>query len=86
MGAARLPGPPDVRQQPCVRLGHLEVVGLNRDGPQNGRDEALAFLPPGPFRDLDPDPQLGHRDRRNRDIVLVCDQVGKRVAAALGID
>ncbi len=75
MGTARGAPSPDVRQQDSVGLGYLEVIGLNRNGVENRRDEALAFVPPAPFRQLNANPQLRHGDRGNSNIVTVADRL-----------
>ncbi len=77
---------PDVRQQDCVGLGYLEVIGLNREGVEDRGDETLALVPPAPFRQLNTNPQLCHGDRRDGDIVTVADRVVQRIAAALSVD
>lgn len=68
-----------------MRLGHVEVVGLNRDGVENSRDEALALVPPVPLRQLHANLQLRHGDRRHRDIIAVIDRFAQRIAPALGV-
>lgn len=75
MGAARGAHSPDVRQQDSVGLGYLEVIGLNRNGVKNRRDEAFALVPPAPLRHLNANPQLRYGDRRNSDIVTVADRL-----------
>jgi hypothetical protein len=69
-----------------VRLGHIEVVGLNRDSVDDGRNEALALVPPPSFCQLNANRQLRHGDRRNGDIVSVADRLVERITPALGVD
>jgi hypothetical protein len=67
-------------------LGYVKVVGLDRHGFEDCGDEAFATLPPRAFRALDPYLQLGHGDRRYRDVVTVLDHSAQEVAIALGVD
>ena len=78
--------PPNVRQQIGMCFGHVEIVGLNRNGVENRRYEALPLLSPAPFRQLDTDSQLRHGDRRDRNVIAVVNHFLQRVAAALGVD
>lgn len=75
-----------MRQQSGMGIGHIGVVGLDRDGFQDRRDETLTLLPPAPFRQLHTNLQLGNGDRCNGDIVAIGDRFDQGVAAALGID
>lgn len=86
MGTAWRPVSPNVRQQIGMCCGHVEVVGLNRNGAENRLDETLPLLPPAPFRQLDANPQLGHGDRSDRDIIIVIDCIAQRIAPALGVN
>lgn len=86
MGTARGARSPDVRQEGSVLLGYLKVIGLNRNGVENRRDEALALVPPAPFRQLNANPQLRHGDRRNSDIITVADRLVQCIAPALGVN
>jgi hypothetical protein len=74
-------------QQSGMRLGHIEVINLNRSGVQNCRDKTLAGFPPTPLRQLNANPQLGNGDRRYCDIITVVDRLAQRIfAPALGVD
>jgi hypothetical protein len=63
----------DVGQQCPVHPGDVEVVGLDRDRVQYGRDERGATTTPLAVGQLDPDRQLGRGDRGDRHVVLVAD-------------
>lgn len=54
-----------------MSLGHLEVVGLDRDSVENRRDEALPLVTPTPLRQLNANPQLRHGNSRYSDIITV---------------
>jgi hypothetical protein len=70
-----------------MRFGNVEVVGLNRDGVENRRDESLTLIPPPPpLRQLNANFQLGHGNRRHRDIITIVDHLTQRIATALGVD
>ena len=86
MRAAWLAFPPDMGQKSGVSLGHLEVISLDRDGVEHSRNEPLAPLSSPPLCKLNTDLQLSYGDRRHRNIVVVVDRPGKRIASALGID
>jgi hypothetical protein len=86
MGTARRTGPTDVRQESRMCLGHIQVVGLNRDSVEDAYDEALALGPSAPLRQLNPNLQLRYRDRRHRDIIAVVDRIPQRIAPALSVD
>ncbi len=75
VGATWRSRPPNVRQQIGMCLGHVEVVGLNRDGVENRCHKALPLLLPAPFGQLDTDPQLRHGDRRDRYVIAVVDHL-----------
>jgi len=86
VGTARDTGSPNVRQQDSVGLGYREVIGLNRNRVEDRGDEALAPIPPTPFRQLNTNPQLCHGDGRDSDIVTVADHLVQYIAPALGVD
>lgn len=86
VGAPWRSSPTDVRQESSVCLGHVEVVRLNREGVQNCRYKALAFLAPAPFRELNANLQLRNGDRRYSDIITVVDHLSQRTTTALGVD
>jgi hypothetical protein len=86
VGTARRACPTDVRQENGMCLGHVEVVGLDRDGIKNRCYEALALIPPAPLRQLNAHSQLRHGDRRDRDIITVVDGIAQRITPALGVD
>jgi len=86
MGAAGRSFTAHVRQQDSVRLGHAEVVDVDRDSAEDRGDKTLALLPPSPFRHLNADLQLRHGDRRDRDVIAILDRIAQRVAPALRVD
>lgn len=86
VGATWRTRPPDMRQQGGVRFGNVKVVGLDRDGVENGSDEPLTFIPPTSLRQPNANLQLRHGDRRHRDIISVVEHIGEGIASALGID
>jgi hypothetical protein len=75
-----------VREQRRVGLRDLGVVVLDRDRIENRRDEEFALAPRAAFREVDPEPQLGDRDRGDREVVIVADGGVERAAPSLGID
>ena len=74
MGAPEVTGPLGVRQERRVRASNREVVRLHRDRRQHSIDVQLSLVSPAPVGELDPDQELGGRDRRDRDVVVVPDQ------------
>ena len=69
-----------------MRLGYIQVIGLNRNGIEDCRDEALAFVPSAPLREPNANLQLRHGDGRYRDIITVVDRFFQRVSSALRVD
>jgi hypothetical protein len=86
MGTARAAGAADVRQQSGMSLGDLEVIFLDRHSAENRGDEALAFLPSAPSRQLNPYLQLRNGYRRDRDVIAIVYRLGQRIAPALGVN
>jgi hypothetical protein len=86
MGTAWGPFSPNVCQQIGMGCGHFEVVELNRNSVENRINKALPLLPSAPFRQLDANPQLRHRNRGDRDIIAVVDCITQRVAPALSVN
>jgi len=86
MGTPRRSGAAYVGQESGMGIGHIDVVDLNRNSIENARHEALAPLPTVAFGQLNPDLQLSHGDRCDRDVVGIVDQLAQGIAPALGVD
>ena len=77
----------DVSQQRPVHPGDVEVIGLDRDRVQYGRDERGATPTSLAVGQLDPDRQLGRGDRGDRNVILIADQrLERRDSPMLGVD
>jgi hypothetical protein len=57
-----------------VHTGDVEVVALHRHRSQDRLDESRPSIPSPPLGQLNPDGQLGRRDRGDRDVVVIADQ------------
>jgi hypothetical protein len=86
MRAARAAGGPRVCKKACVSARDGEVVVLDRDRGENGGDVAPAFTTTAGVGELDADQQFRCGDRRDRDVVLVLDELVELRAATLGVD
>jgi len=72
-------------QESGVGLGDVKVVGLNRNGVENRRDEAFALVTPAPVCQPNADLQLSHSNSRHRDVVGVVERCAQRLVPALGV-
>ncbi len=77
---------PYVDEELGVDLGHRLVVVENGNHLQEVFEEGEAGSPVVAGRKHDPDPQLGHRDRGDRDVVVVSDGLVEGGTRAIGVD
>jgi hypothetical protein len=83
MSSARSAGALRVRKQRGMRSCNLEVVRLGRDRYKDSLDERASRSALLPLRELDADEELGGRNRRNRHVVFIGDQLVERCARTL---
>jgi hypothetical protein len=73
-------------EQLCMGFCDVEVVVEDGDRRDHVVDEALPPHSRCPSRQLDADFQLGNRDRRDCNVVIVRDRVTRRVPGAFSVD
>lgn len=79
-------GSADGGEQARVMESHGIVVRQDRDGGDDVVDVRLAAWPLPGRRQMDPDGELGECDRRDRDVVVIADQLIDGDITPFGID
>lgn len=73
-------------EQARMSLSDGNVVGDHWDGREHVLDERCPRSHLLPCSEQRTNPQLGDRDRRNRDVIRICDHLIERVTRAVGVD
>ncbi len=84
MRSAPLAGSAGVGEENGVSSRDVEVVDLHRDVGQNALDERVPAFASPVIPELDADQELGGGNRRDRDVVLVFQQMAESAPAPLG--
>jgi len=75
-----------VGEQPGVNPGDVQVIGLDGQQRQHALDERSPALTPPAFSELHANEKLGRRNRRDRDVVVVGNDLVQGRGGPLGGD